>query len=48
MFRFVVLLSLVCLFPFWSNAKQSQYDIAYIWDSNLESVLDYQQDLEEL
>ncbi|MDJ0621846.1 MAG: serine hydrolase [Desulfocapsaceae bacterium] len=31
-----------------SNAKQSQYDIAYIWDSKLESILDYQQDLEEL
>lgn len=47
-FRCVVLLSLVCMFPMLVNAQQSQYDIAYMWDSELESVLDYQQELEEL
>ena len=47
-FCHVVLLILVFLYPGISNAQQAQYDIAYIWDSNLESVLDYQEELEEL
>jgi beta-lactamase class A len=46
MFRFAVLLCLLLLFPVCGNAKKSQYDIAYIWDSDLENVLDYQEELE--
>lgn len=44
----LLLLVLVFLYPSLSIAQQSRYDIAYIWDSDLESVLDYQEELEEL
>ncbi len=29
-------------------AKEGKYDIAYIWEDNLDLVLDYQQELEAL
>jgi beta-lactamase class A len=46
MFRFTILLCLFLLFPVCGHAQKSQYDIAYIWDSDLENVLDYQEELE--
>ncbi len=48
MFRFAIIL--FCLFcsPQLLFSKTPQYDIAYIWDDNLENVLDYQAQLEEI
>lgn len=45
-FRFIPLLFL--LFPCQLFSSSVQYDIAYIWDDDLDNVLDYQIQLEEL
>jgi beta-lactamase class A len=45
-FRFFLLLFL--FFPCQSFSGSVQYDIAYIWDDDLDNVLDYQIQLEEL
>jgi beta-lactamase class A len=34
--------------PRYSIAAQEQYDLVYIWDTNLESVLDYKDQLDEI
>lgn len=48
MIRFAFILIFIFCTPSHLLAKAVQYDIAYIWDDNLESVLDYQTQLEEL
>jgi len=41
-----VLLTLCLPYSLW--AQNTEYDIAYIWDSSLENVLDYQEQLSEV
>jgi beta-lactamase class A len=48
MLRFVALFFIVLVVPPQLFAQNAQYDIAYIWDSNLENVLDYQDQFSEL
>ena len=47
-FRAFFITLLLLAIPLCSGAKSVQYDIAYIWDDNIENVLDYQSRLEEL
>ncbi|MCK5404503.1 MAG: hypothetical protein KAI75_04700, partial [Desulfobulbaceae bacterium] len=43
-----VLLVVVLLCATATAAKTNHYDIAYIWDDDIESVLDYKEELESL
>jgi beta-lactamase class A len=48
MFRIALVLLFLVFTPSHLLAKTVKYDIAYIWDDNIENVLDYQTQLEEL
>jgi len=48
MVRFAAFLLIVVLFPSTLLSETARYDLAYIWDTDLESVLDYQEELETL
>ncbi len=48
MLRCVALFFIVVLVPSCLFAQDIEYDIAYIWDSNLETVLDYQEQFGEV
>lgn len=48
MIRFTFLLLFFLVLPCLSFSKSVQYDIAYIWDDDLDNVLDYQIQLEDL
>ncbi len=48
MFRFAIIFSLLLCSPHLLFSKTAQYDIAYMWDDNLDNVLDYQTQIEEI
>ncbi len=48
MSRILVIFFLVFIFPGVVAAAEEKYDIAYIWEDDLDLVLDYQQELEAL
>lgn len=45
---FALMLTAVVLLSDFSMAGQKKYDLIYIWDANLESVLDYKDELAEI
>jgi beta-lactamase class A len=48
MFRLICFLVVCVLSPGNVLARDTGYDLVYLWDRNLERILDYQQELEEI
>jgi beta-lactamase class A len=48
MVRVAAILFLLVFFPLNVFSKSNQYDIAYLWDSDLKNILDYRQQFENL
>ncbi|MBM9538047.1 serine hydrolase [Desulfobulbus alkaliphilus] len=48
MFRIICVLVMLVHCPGSLLARDSGYDLVYLWDRNLETILDYQQELEEI
>lgn len=47
-FIYTLLFLFFCLIPLQAIAAKNKYDLIYAWDTNLESILDYREQLEEL